>query len=258
MTSKCKYNGAIHANKVREVQRSLMPNAAQQRIDALERRIRAAEQQFGRPAGSVRLVAVSKRHPAGAIRAVVAAGVANIGENFVQEALAKQAQLADLAIVWHFIGRIQSNKTGELAEHFDWVHSVDRAKVATRLAGQRAADRAPLEVCIQVNVDDEAAKGGVSLGGLEALALEIAELPGLRLRGLMAIPRPVAGFQGQRAAFAAVRRARDDLNARHSLGLDTLSMGMSGDLEAAIAEGATLVRVGTAVFGPRDRGGGAA
>lgn len=229
-----------------------MPNAVQQRIDAVRQRIRAAEERFHRPVGSVRLVAVSKQQNAAAIRAAVTAGITDVAENYVQEALKKQAQLADLPIVWHFIGRIQSNKTGVLAQHFDWIHSLDRLKLATRLARQRPPGRGALQICIQVNVDNEPAKGGVSLESLENLALQLAELPRLRLRGLMTVPRPALDFQAQRAAFAALRRARDSLNDQHGLELDTLSMGMSADLEAAVAEGATLVRIGTAVFGPRE------
>lgn len=204
----------------------------------------------GRDLSSVSLLAVSKTFGADAIRALAALGQTTFGESYVQEALLKQAQLAELPIEWHFIGPIQSNKTRPIAEHFSWVHSVDRIKVAERLSAQRPAVLPPLQVCIEVNVSDEPSKGGVALAELGALADAVAGLPRIRLRGLMAIPAPSDEIAVQRRAFRRVREALDELNARgHAL--DTLSMGMSADLEAAILEGATIVRVGTMLFGER-------
>jgi PLP dependent protein len=200
----------------------------------------------------VSLFAVSKTFAAPALRAAWAAGERAFGENYVQEALDKMQQLQDLPIEWHFIGPIQSNKTRVIAERFRWVHSVDRLKVAQRLSEARPAGVQPLQVCLQVNLDGEASKSGAAPGELETLARAVAKLPGLALRGLMAIPRPTADPLQQRAQFRALRTLKDGLVA-NGIQLDALSMGMSGDLEAAIAEGATLVRVGTAIFGPRTR-----
>jgi pyridoxal phosphate enzyme (YggS family) len=184
------------------------------------------------------------------VRGLAACGQREFGENYLQEALAKQAALADLPLVWHFIGPIQSNKTRAIAERFAWVHGIDRLKVAERLSAQRPPGLPPIEACIEVNVSGEASKGGVDAAALPALADAVARLPGLRLRGLMAIPAPTPDAAAQRAAFRRVRELFDDLRARgHAL--DTLSMGMSADLEAAILEGATIVRVGTALFGVR-------
>ncbi len=213
-------------------------------------RIRAAEQRYGRPAGSVGLVAVSKRQPAAAIRAAYLAGQRAFGENYVQEALAKQDELADLDIEWHFIGRIQANKTRQIAERFAWVHSLCDARHAQRLDAQRPAALAPLQVCIQVNTSGEASKEGLAPEAVGELLDACAGLERLRVRGLMTLPAPAQDLAGQRAPFDALRNLRDRL-ATPGQPLDTLSMGMSDDLEAAIAEGATLVRIGTAVFGPR-------
>lgn len=218
----------------------------------LRERIARAEQAAGRPSGEVRLLAVSKTQPAAAVREAVAAGQAAFGENYVQEGVAKALELADPALEWHFIGPLQSNKTREVAETFAWVHSVDREKIARRLAGQRPPGMPPLQVCLQVNIDDEAGKSGCTVAALPALARAVLALPGLELRGLMCIPRP-----GNHAAFAALAQTRQELLASIP-GLsperfDTLSMGMSDDLEAAIAAGSTLVRVGTALFGARAR-----
>ena len=174
----------------------------------------------------------------------------DFGENYLQEALEKQTQLADLPLIWHFIGPIQSNKTRPIAEHFDWVHSVDRLKIAQRLSEQRPAHLPALNICLQVNVSGEQSKSGCSPEELTALARAVVALPNLRLRGLMAIPEPTDDVAAQHAAFARLRQLRDEL----ALNLDTLSMGMSHDLEAAIAEGATWVRIGTALFGARDYG----
>jgi pyridoxal phosphate enzyme (YggS family) len=198
----------------------------------------------------VGLLAVSKTKPASDLREAFSAGLRDFGENYLQEALGKQTELSDLPLIWHFIGPIQSNKTRAIAENFAWVHSVDRLKIAQRLSEQRPADLPPLNVCIQVNVSGEASKSGCAPEDLPALAQAIIALPNLRLRGLMAIPEPTDDSDEQNAAFAAVRTLQDQLN----LPLDTLSMGMSHDLEAAIAQGATWVRIGTALFGARNYG----
>jgi pyridoxal phosphate enzyme (YggS family) len=217
-------------------------------IDQVSSRIRAATQAAGRTENSVRLLAVSKTKPARDLRDAHAAGLCDFGENYLQEALGKQLELADLPLIWHFIGPIQSNKTRAIAEHFAWVHSVDRLKIAQRLSEQRPAELPPLNICIQVNVSGEASKSGCTPADLPALAEAISTLPRLKLRGLMAIPEPTQDRAEQDAAFAAVQRLQDSLN----LPLDTLSMGMSHDLESAIANGATWVRIGTALFGARD------
>ncbi len=219
-------------------------------LNRVRARIAAAEARFGRPPGSVRLLAVSKTWPAADLRAVHAAGQQAFGESYVQEALGKQEALADLELEWHFIGPVQSNKTRDIAGRFHWVHSVDRLKIARRLSAQRPAHLPPLQVCLQVNISGESSKAGCAPGEVEGLAAAVAELPRLRLRGLMAIPAPRDDFQVQRDAFRRLRALQAGLIAR-GLALDTLSMGMSADLEAAIAEGATMVRVGTALFGTR-------
>ena len=219
-------------------------------LSALAARIHNAAQAAGRDPASVQLLAVSKTKPAAAIREIHAAGVRDVGENYLQEALAKQEELRDLPLIWHFIGPIQSNKTKAIAEHFDWVHSVDRLKIAQRLSEQRPAGLAPLNLCLQVNVSGEDSKSGCAPADLPALAQAVAGLPNLRLRGLMAIPEPTDDRAAQEAAFARLRQLQESLG----LGLDTLSMGMSHDLEAAIAQGATWVRIGTALFGARDYG----
>ena len=211
-------------------------------------RIGAAERQFQRPPGSVRLLAVSKTHPASAVAALAALGQRHFGENYLQEALDKMAELAALDLEWHFIGPIQTNKTRGIAEHFAWAHSVDRLKIAERLNAQRPDDLPPLNVCLEVNIDREPSKHGFDERELADAARAVAALPRLRLRGLMAIPAPAADFAAQRQPFARLREWQERLD---MAGLDTLSMGMSDDLEAAIAEGATLVRIGTALFGPR-------
>ena len=219
-------------------------------IGLVTERIRAAAQAVQRDETSVHLLAVSKTKPAQAVREAYAAGMRDFGENYLQEALGKQADLTDLPLSWHFIGPIQSNKTRAIAENFAWVHSVERLKIAQRLSEQRPADLPPLNICIQVNVSGEASKSGCTPADLPALAQAIQALPRLKLRGLMAIPEPTDDRAQQDAAFAAVR----DLQASLDLGLDTLSMGMSHDLESAIAQGATWVRIGTALFGARDYG----
>ncbi|MDF4209374.1 hypothetical protein SAMN03159355_04279 [Pseudomonas sp. NFPP10] len=221
-------------------------------ISQVAERIRNACQAVQRDPHSVQLLAVSKTKPAAALREAHAAGLRDFGENYLQEALGKQQELADLPLSWHFIGPIQSNKTRAIAEHFDWVHSVDRLKIAQRLSEQRPAELPPLNICIQVNVSGEASKSGCAPADLPALASAIGALPRLQLRGLMAIPEPTEDRTAQDAAFAAVQRLNNDLRDSLKLPLDTLSMGMSHDLEAAIAQGATWVRIGTALFGARD------
>ena len=206
----------------------------------------------GRDPASVRLLAVSKTFPAEAVREAYGAGQHAFGENYIQEGVGKIQALADIRaeLEWHCIGPLQSNKTRLVAEHFDWVHSVDRLKIAQRLSEQRPADLAPLQVCLQVNVDGGANKSGASPDEAVALAQAVAALPRLRLRGLMAIPEPAAGFDAQRALFLTAAAVFDRIKAS-GIELDTLSLGMSADLEAAIAAGSTMVRVGTAIFGGR-------
>ena len=216
-------------------------------------RVARAAEGAGRDPGSVRVVAVSKTFPPEAIRAVYALGQRAFGENYVQEALGKMDALADLRDVeWHLIGPVQGNKARLAATRFAWVHTVDRARIAERLSAARAPDMPPLAICVQVNVSGEATKGGIAPAAATALAQTIAALPGVRLRGFMGIPEPTDDMVRARAQF---RVLRDCLDAARASGLpvDTLSMGMSADLEAAIAEGATLVRVGTAIFGGRER-----
>ncbi len=219
-------------------------------IRTVRARIERAAREYGHDPASIRLLAASKTQPADRVREAFAAGQTEFGENYVQEALAKMAALADLPLVWHFIGPIQSNKTRAIAENFAWVHSVERLKIAERLSAQRPAGLPPLNVCLEVNISAEVSKSGVKPEDLTQLARQVANLPGLRLRGLMAIPQPTERFDEQRAAFHGLRAFFDSLKTQ-GLALDTLSMGMSADLEAAIAEGATLVRVGTAIFGER-------
>jgi PLP dependent protein len=220
-------------------------------IAALRARMAAAAVIAGRNADSVTLLAVSKGHPPELIRAAVAAGLVDIGESYLPEALAKMDALADLPLTWHFIGRLQANKTRHVAERFAWVHGLDRLKIAERLAAQRPYHAPALNVCIQVNLAGEESKGGVAIPEVPGLAAAVAALPRLALRGLMCIPPEETDPRRQRAWFARLRALRDSLNAG-GLSLDTLSMGMSGDFEAAIQEGATLVRIGTAIFGPRE------
>jgi hypothetical protein len=219
-------------------------------LQAVKHRILAAAAQNGRTAQSVQLLAVSKTFPPAAVREAFHAGQTQFGESYVQEALAKIAALRDLALEWHFIGPLQSNKTRQVAEHFAWVHSVDRAKIAERLSAARPAELPPLQVCLQVNVSGEASKSGVAPEEAAALAAHVAALPRLRLRGLMAIPAPTDDVALQRQQFRIVSELLTQLN-RRNFQLDTLSMGMSDDMEAAIAEGATIVRVGSAIFGAR-------
>ncbi|SAK44427.1 alanine racemase domain-containing protein [Caballeronia fortuita] len=223
-----------------------------QHLEEVRQRIAKAAHDASRDASSVTLLAVSKTFPANDVRAAFDAGQRAFGENYVQEGVAKIADLADLRgeIEWHFIGPLQSNKTKVVAEHFDWVHSIDRLKIAERLSAQRPPGAPALNVCVQVNVSGEASKSGVEPEECAALAHAIAALPGLRLRGLMAIPEPAGTLDEQRQPHARLRELMNTLRA-DGLDLDTLSMGMSADLEAAVLEGATMVRIGTAIFGAR-------
>ncbi len=219
-------------------------------LQAVRERIESAARAAGRPAQSVRLVAVSKTFASAAVCEAAEAGQRDFGENYVTEGVDKIDELRSLGLTWHYIGPIQSNKTRSIAGHFDWVHSLDRAKIAARLSEARRPGQAELQVCIQVNISGEAKKSGVAPGDLATLATQVAMLPRLKLRGLMAIPEPTPDEKLQRARFAQLRELRERLN-REGFPMDTLSMGMSADLEAAIAEGATMVRVGTAIFGER-------
>ena len=222
------------------------------KLQQVRERIAAACAAAQRPVQSVTLLAVSKTFEAGAVREAALAGQHAFGENHVQEALAKMAALADLRgrLEWHLIGPLQSNKTREAAAAFDWVHAIDRLKIAERLSAQRPPHLAPLQVCVQVNVSGEASKSGVAPADVLPLARAVAALPHLSLRGLMSIPEPVADTAAQRVPHRRLRELFDMLRAE-GLALDTLSMGMSADLEAAVAEGSTMVRVGTAIFGSR-------
>ncbi len=211
-------------------------------------RIVRAAQIVERDPQSITLLAVSKTRPASAIREAWAAGQQHIGENYLQEALEKIDQLQDLPLTWHFIGPIQSNKTRPIAEHFNWVHSVDRLKIAQRLSAQRPAHLPPLNVCLQVNISNEPSKAGVSVTELADLVHQVAALPGLRLRGLMAIPAPAADSDSRRLPLRALHQALNSLD----VPLDTLSMGMTDDLSEAVQEGATIVRIGSAIFGERN------
>ena len=222
----------------------------QHNISAVDRRIRAAEDAAGRPTGSVSLLAVSKTKPPDQVREAYKSGLTAFGENYAQEMAEKARDLADLPLSWHFIGPIQSNKTAIIAEVSDWVHSVDRLKIARRLSEQRPPEKGPLNILLQVKTSDEDSKSGVLPEALPELIAAIAELPHLMLRGLMTIPAPTHDTMLQRQPFRVLRETLLSLQPAQPE-LDTLSMGMSGDLEAAIAEGATLVRVGTDIFGAR-------
>jgi PLP dependent protein len=221
------------------------------RLKKVWTRIRTAEIRYGRPTGSVTMVAVSKDHPAPVVVAAYALGLRHFGESYLQEALPKMAEFAAVAdITWHYIGTLQSNKTLVVAHNFSWVHSLDRLKIAQRLNAQRPPNLPVLDVCIQVNVANDPHKTGVHLNAVESLATGIATLPRLRLRGLMTLPPPKQNIAQQRGYFRSLRNAQEQLRAA-GYAVDSLSMGMSDDLEAAIAEGATLIRVGSALFGPR-------
>jgi pyridoxal phosphate enzyme (YggS family) len=220
---------------------------------SVQRRLQQAARDAGRNPEDILLLAVSKTRTSAQVKAAVDYGLSSFGENYLQEAIEKIEQLRGLDISWHFIGPLQSNKSRQVAEHFDWVHSVDRLKIAKRLSDQRPTDMPPLNICLQVNIDNEPSKSGLSPQQAVAAACSIAALPNLRLRGLMAIPRPRTEPAEQRQPFAQLRALLAEINSKldNSQKLDTLSMGMSGDLEPAIYEGATIVRVGTDIFGPR-------
>ena len=226
------------------------PQNLLQRIADVRERTTAAAAGAGRSVDCVTILAVSKGHPAATLRAAAAAGLSAFGESYLQEALPKMAELQDLPLSWHFIGRLQSNKTRPVAEHFDWVHGVERLKVAQRLAEQRPYHAPALNVCLQVNIAGEDSKGGAAPAELPQLAAAVAALPRLKLRGLMCLPPEESAPARQRVWFAKLRGLLEALQAQ-GLALDTLSMGMSGDFEAAVAEGATIVRIGTALLGPR-------
>lgn len=221
-------------------------------LQAVNNAIAQAVRSTQRRREDVELLAVSKAFPAGAVRAAFHAGQRAFGESYTQEAIAKIEALRDLPLQWHFIGPIQSNKTQAIAQHFTWVHSVDRLKIAERLSAQRPPDLPPMNVCIQVNVSGEKTKSGATPGELVQLAQTVARLPQLKLRGLMTIPAPVQGADEQRKPFARLRQLMQELNTQ-GLQLDTLSMGMSDDFGAAILEGATIIRIGTAIFGERQK-----
>jgi PLP dependent protein len=226
------------------------PQNLAEQVRIVRDRVTSAARTAQRNVDSVTLLGASKAQPANKVREVARLGVRDFGESYVQEALDKQAALRDLELTWHFIGRLQANKTRAVASSFDWVHAVDRLKIAERLSEQRPFHAPPLNVCLQVNIGGEASKGGVTTEELPALVAAVASLPRLKLRGLMCIPPDEEDPSRQRAWFASMRGALESLNAAGA-DLDTLSMGMSGDLESAILEGATIVRVGTALFGPR-------
>lgn len=223
-----------------------------QHLDAVTAQIGEFSQKYNREPDSVALLAVSKTKPSALIREAAACGQTAFGENYAEEGVEKRIELADLGLCWHYIGHIQSNKTKLIASHYDWVQGVDRIKIANRLNEHRGAERDPLNLCIQLKIDAEESKSGCTIAELDALADCIAAAPHLTLRGLMAIPAPRNDFAEQRAVFAQLREWFDKLQTRYAT-VDTLSMGMSGDMEAAIAEGATMVRIGTAVFGARDK-----
>jgi hypothetical protein len=225
--------------------------AIAENIQAMSQQIRTLEARYGRQANTVKLLAVSKQQSSERIREAAMSGATDFGENYLQEAEEKITALDDLDLCWHFIGPIQSNKTRSIAESFTWVHSVDRLKIARRLSEQRPAERAPINICIQVNLSAEDSKSGVALEEVATLCDQVAQLPQLRLRGLMAIPAAIDGLEAQRAAFRPLAECFRALQTTYP-DLDTLSLGMSNDFEAAIAEGSTMVRLGTAVFGPRN------
>jgi pyridoxal phosphate enzyme (YggS family) len=212
--------------------------------------VSTAAEKYGRDASGIGIIAVSKTQPAAAVRAAAVAGMRHFGENYLQEAEEKISACSDLDLCWHFIGPIQSNKTRRIAAAFDWVHSVDREKILQRLSEQRDAHLPPLNICLQVNISGEASKAGIAPAALPALLDVAASLPRLRLRGLMAIPAPATQFDDQLAACEALAALYREARQRHP-GLDTLSLGMSADLEAAVAAGSTLLRIGTAIFGAR-------
>lgn len=222
----------------------------EQGLSKVQREIHDAEHKFGREPGSVKLLAVSKTREPEQILAAAALGQRDFGENYLQEALDKIQTLKSHELCWHFIGPIQSNKTTSIAQHFDWVHSVERAKIARRLSDARPAELRPLNICIQVNISEESSKSGIKLAELSNLAKSVSDMPGLALRGLMTMPALSDNFDEQRQAFHTLSEAFAELKSNYP-DIDTLSMGTTTDMQAAIAEGATIVRIGTAIFGPR-------
>ena len=220
------------------------------RLQSVMNFIKLAEQQANRSPGSVKLLAVSKTWPASRLRELAEAGQIRFGENYLQEALQKIAELADLQLEWHFIGPVQSNKTRDIAANFDWVESVDRLKIAQRLSDQRPTEKPPLNICLQVNIDDEASKAGVHPDSLMELAAAVSQLKNVRLRGLMIIPAIAETVEQQLDAFGRAQQLYSQLKTAHAT-VDTLSMGMSADMQAAISQGSTMVRIGTALFGER-------
>ena len=229
-----------------------MPPSIPENLEKVRFRMSQFAQAYDRAAGTVELIAVSKTHRPDKVREAYAAGQKHFGENYLQEALDKQSALLDTDIIWHFIGPIQSNKTRDIAEHFAWVHSVDREKIARRLSEQRPNSLPPLQVLLQVNISGEDSKSGVAVNDLPALAAFVSGLPNLLLAGLMSIPAQATGLENQRVPFRQLREARDHLISLGHKTCQHLSIGMSGDFEAAIAEGATLIRIGTDIFGPRE------
>ena len=228
------------------------PHDLSERYAQTQTRIASATTRAGRPPQSVGLVAISKGHPAEVVSELAALGQRDFGENYLQEALPKMQALAALPLTWHFTGQIQGNKTRAIAENFQWVHTVDRERIAARLSDQRSPHLPPLNICIQVSLEDEPGKGGAEPSELAALATSIAQLPRLKLRGLMTLPPPRDSFEQEKQLFDRLADMLHKLRAQ-GLDLDTLSMGMSGDLEAAVAAGSNLVRIGTAIFGERAR-----
>ena len=231
----------------------IAPSTLGERYCALTQRLRAVEAHFGRPENGTCLVAISKTHPAQAIREVAALGQMDFGENQLQDALSKMEHLSDLKFIWHFVGPIQSNKCRDIAYHFDWVHSVDRLKIARRLSELRPTGADPLNILLQVNLQNETTKSGISVDAVSDLTGAVKQLSNIHLRGLMAIPSPEKDFQRQRAVFASLRELSETINQEQQTVMDCLSMGMTDDMEAAVAEGATHVRIGTAIFGPRQK-----
>ena len=230
---------------------SASQNTIAQNINAIRERITNAEKRYGRSPGSVQLLAVSKTRPIEDIRDAMRVNQRLFGENYLQDALPKITALSESAIEWHFIGPIQSNKTQQIAQYFSWVHSIDRLKIAQRLSKQREAEQTPLNICIQVNTSGESSKSGVTAEETLVLAKDIALLPNIQLRGLMTIPSTTNDFKQQCQPFSLLRELKKELQ-RQGIALDTLSMGMTNDMEAAIAEGSTIVRIGTAIFGARN------
>lgn len=225
-------------------------NTITKNIITIRSQIAEAEQKYGREPGSVQLLAVSKTRPIEDIEVAFSENQRHFGENYLQDALPKIEAMTDPSVVWHFIGPIQSNKTRQIAENFDWVHGIERLKIAQRLNEQRDESISPLNICIQVNTSSEESKSGVAPGQALELAKEISQLPNIKLRGLMTIPAATTNFEQQRQPFRLLRELKDEITAQ-GIELDTLSMGMTNDMEAAIAEGSTIVRIGTAIFGKR-------